>query len=127
RALEIAAERLNLDRLPEKQRTRIELLHGSLIYRDKRVSGFDAAAVVEVIEHLDEPRLAAFERVLFEFGRPKTIIVPTHNVEYNVRCETLPAAKLRHRDHRFEWTRRQFGEWAQRVAQQFGYTVSFSP
>ena len=47
-------------------------MHGSLMYRDKRLTGFDAAAVVEVIEHLDPPRLAAFERVLFEFARPAT-------------------------------------------------------
>ena len=91
RALEIAAERLHLDRLPERQRQRIQLLHGSLIYRDQRLAGFDAAAVVEVIEHLDEPRLAAFERVLFEFARPATVVVTTPNVEYNVRFETLPA------------------------------------
>ena len=127
RALEIAAERLNLDRLPERQRQRVELLHGSLIYRDERLKGFDAAAVVEVIEHLDEPRLAAFERVLFEFARPKAVIITTPNVEYNVRFETLPAGKFRHRDHRFEWTRAQLQQWANAVAERFGYAVRFVP
>lgn len=127
RALEIAAERLRLDRLPERQRQRIQLLHGSLIYRDRRLEGFDAAAVVEVIEHLDVPRLAAFERVLFEFARPRTVVVTTPNVEYNVRFETLPAGKFRHKDHRFEWTRRQFRDWAGNVALRFGYTVRFMP
>jgi 3' terminal RNA ribose 2'-O-methyltransferase Hen1 len=127
RALEIASDRLNLDRLPEKQRQRIRLLHGSLIYRDKRLERFDAAAVVEVIEHLDPPRLAAFERVLFEFARPKTVVVTTPNVEYNVKFPTLPAGKFRHRDHRFEWTRQQFRDWAERVAEQFGYQVRFQP
>jgi 3' terminal RNA ribose 2'-O-methyltransferase Hen1 len=127
RALEIAAERLHLDRLPERQRQRIQLLHGSLIYRDERLTGFDAAAVVEVIEHLDEPRLAAFERVLFEFARPKTVVVTTPNVEYNVRFETLPAGQFRHRDHRFEWTREQFRNWANGVAERFGYVVRFLP
>jgi 3' terminal RNA ribose 2'-O-methyltransferase Hen1 len=127
RALEIASERLHLDRLPERQRQRIRLLHGSLIYRDERLSGFDAAAVVEVIEHLDEPRLAAFERVLFEFARPGTIIVTTPNVEYNVRFETLPSGKFRHRDHRFEWTRAQFQEWANRIGERFGYAAKFVP
>jgi 3' terminal RNA ribose 2'-O-methyltransferase Hen1 len=126
RALEIAAERVHLDRLPEKQRTRIQLMHGSLTYRDKRLAGFDAAAVVEVIEHLDEPRLAAFERVLFEFARPKTVIVTTPNVEYNVKFETLPAGKFRHRDHRFEWTREQFRAWSNRVAERFTYRVRFA-
>jgi 3' terminal RNA ribose 2'-O-methyltransferase Hen1 len=127
RALEIASERLHLDRLPERQRQRIQLLHGSLIYRDQRLAGFDAAAVVEVIEHLDEPRLAAFERVLFEFARPTTVVVTTPNVEYNVRFETLPAGQFRHKDHRFEWTRKQFQSWAAAVAQKFGYVVKFLP
>lgn len=127
RALEIASERLHLDRLPERQRERIKLLHGSLIYRDDRIAGFDAAAVVEVIEHLDPQRLAAFERVLFEFAKPKTLIVTTPNVEYNVKFETLPAGKFRHRDHRFEWTREQFQDWAKRTAERFGYQVRFLP
>jgi 3' terminal RNA ribose 2'-O-methyltransferase Hen1 len=127
RALEIAAERLHLDRLPERQRQRIQLLHGSLIYRDARLAGFDAAAVVEVIEHLDEPRLAAFERVLFEFAKPRTVILTTPNVEFNVKFETLPAGDFRHKDHRFEWTRRQFQDWANAVARRFGYRIRFAP
>lgn len=127
RALEIAGEKLHLDRLPEKQRARLKLLQGSLIYRDDRIKNFDAAAVVEVIEHLDEPRLAAFERVLFEFARPKTIVITTPNVEYNVRFETLPAGQFRHKDHRFEWTREQFQSWCSRVAERFGYKVKFLP
>src|SRR5207249_11783301 len=125
RALEIAAERLRLDQLPEKQRQRIELIQGSLGYRDKRLTGYDAAAVVEVIEHLDAPRLAAFERVLFEFAKPKTVIVTTPNVEYNVKFATLPAGKFRHKDHRFEWTRQQFQDWATQIAQRFNYTIRF--
>jgi len=80
-----------------------------------------------VIEHLDEPRLAAFERVLFEFARPKTAVVTTPNVEYNVRFPTLPAGKFRHKDHRFEWTREQFRSWAEAVAGRFGYAVRFLP
>lgn len=127
RVLEIAAEKLHLDRLPTMQRERVKLLHGSLIYRDKRIGGYDAAAVVEVIEHLDPPRLAAFEGVLFEFARPATVIITTPNVEYNVKFETLPAGKFRHRDHRFEWTRAEFHTWAERLADRFGYAVKFLP
>ena len=127
RTLEIAQRRLNFDRMPPKQRERIELIHGSLMYRDDRLAGFDAATVVEVIEHLDAPRLAAFERVVFECARPRTVIVTTPNVEYNVRFETLPAGKFRHKDHRFEWTRAEFQEWANSVAERFGYTVRFAP
>ncbi len=127
RALEIAKDRLNLDRLAEMQRRRIRLLHGSLMYRDKRLAGFDAAAVVEVIEHLDPPRLAAFERVVFERARPATIVLTTPNVEYNLKWETLPAGKFRHKDHRFEWTRSEFKSWAEGIAARFGYNVRFLP
>jgi 3' terminal RNA ribose 2'-O-methyltransferase Hen1 len=126
RALEIAVDRLKLDRMPPMQRERIELLHGSLMYRDERLAGFGAAAVVEVIEHLDPPRLAAFERVAFEFARPGTVVVTTPNAEYNVRWESLPAGRFRHRDHRFEWTREQFQGWAADIAERFGYQVRFA-
>ena len=127
RALEIAADKLHLDRLPPLQRQRMTLLQGSLAYRDARLKGYDAAAVVEVIEHLDPPRLAAFERVLFEFARPKLVVITTPNVEYNVRFETLPAGQFRHKDHRFEWTRQQFQTWANAVASRFDYIVRFAP
>ena len=127
RSLETAQERLRLDRMPDRQRQRLKLIHGSLMYRDKRLSGFDAAAVVEVIEHLDEPRLAAFERVLFEFAKPACIVLTTPNVEYNARFETLPAGKFRHKDHRFEWTRDEFQNWANAMADRFDYTVRFLP
>jgi 3' terminal RNA ribose 2'-O-methyltransferase Hen1 len=125
RALEIAKDRLNLDRLPDMQRRRLQLLYGSLMYRDNRLAGFDAAAVVEVIEHLDPPRLAAFERVLFECARPGTVVITTPNVEYNVKWETLPAGKFRHKDHRFEWTRAEFQSWAAAIAERYGYNVRF--
>ena len=127
RSLELAADRLHLDTLPPKQKERIKLIQGSLMYRDKRLAGFDAAAVVEVIEHLDEPRLAAFERVLFEFARPQIVVLTTPNADYNVKFETLPAGKFRHRDHRFEWTRDQFQKWANAIGERFGYTVEFKP
>jgi len=127
RSLEIAKDRLNLDRMPEAKRNRIRLIHGSLMYRDDRLSGFDAAAVVEVVEHLDPPRLAAFERVLFEHARPAVVVLTTPNREYNVRFETLPEGELRHRDHRFEWTRSEFTDWAEGIAGRFGYSVRFLP
>lgn len=127
RALEIAQERLHLDWLTEQQRQRIKLIQGSLTYRDQRLSGYDAATVVEVIEHLDQPRLAGFERSLFEFARPTTVVMTTPNFEYNVKFENLPAGKLRHKDHRFEWIRAEFQAWANRVAERFGYRVEFLP
>lgn len=125
--LERAAERLRLDSLPPRKRERLKLLQGSLMYRDTRLSGYDAAAVVEVVEHLDPPRLAAFERVLFEHARPGTVVMTTPNCDYNVKFETLPAGKFRHKDHRFEWGREEFQSWANRVAAQHRYGVSFLP
>ena len=127
RSLETAALRLRLDQLPERQRARIELMHGSLTYRDSRLAGFDAAALVEVIEHLDPPRLAALQRVVFEFARPRTVVITTPNIEYNVRFETLAAGAFRHRDHRFEWTRAQFAAWVSATASRFGYSMCLLP
>ena len=125
RSLGIAGERLG--RLPPMQQARIKLLQGALTYRNDRLNGFDAAAVVEVIEHLDSPRLNAFARALFEFARPATVVLTTPNAEYNVKWETLPAGKMRHKDHRFEWTRAEFENWAKETANRFGYQVQISP
>ena len=127
RILKIARERLDYDGLPEKQKKRLRLFQGSLGYRDERLTGYDAAAVVEVIEHLDPPRLAVFERVIFEFACPRTVVLTTPNVEYNVKFENLQAGSFRHRDHRFEWTRNEFQSWAVGVAKRFGYAVVFHP
>lgn len=120
-----AAARLRLEQMSEHARRRVELLHGSLMYRDPRLEGFDAAVLCEVIEHLDEPRLAAMERVVFECARPGLVIVTTPNSEYNVMWEGLPAGRMRHRDHRFEWTRAEFAEWAAGVRRRFGYSCEF--
>ncbi|KYC36891.1 3' terminal RNA ribose 2'-O-methyltransferase Hen1 [Scytonema hofmannii PCC 7110] len=125
RSLEVAQERLDRLRLPKNQWNRMQLFQSALTYQDKRFTGHDAATVIEVIEHLDLPRLAAFERVLFEFAQPKIIIVTTPNIEYNIKFENLPAGKLRHKDHRFEWTRQEFQTWANSVAERFGYKLKF--
>ena len=127
RTLERAAERLRLEQLPTKQRERVRLLQGALTYRDRRLQGFDAAAVVEVVEHLDPPRLDSFARALFECARPQTVVMTTPNSEYNVRFENLPAGTLRHKDHRFEWTRAEFQQWTDGVAGRFGYAVRLAP
>jgi 3' terminal RNA ribose 2'-O-methyltransferase Hen1 len=126
RTLEVAGRRLHFDSMAPRQRQRVELLQGSLTYRDRRLQGFDAAAVVEVIEHLEPSRLGSFERVVFAHARPTMVVVTTPNVEYNVRFETLPAETLRHRDHRFEWTRAEFAGWSEGVAERHGYEVAIS-
>ncbi len=122
-----AKERLRYDEMPVKQRERITLFQGSLTYRDKCLEGFDAAAIVEVIEHLDTNRLRAFERVVFEFAKPKTVLLTTPNQEYNIMWEKLDAGTMRHTDHRFEWTRKEFADWAHSIAETYSYSVEIVP
>ncbi len=120
-----AKERLHWDDMAPRQKERIDLFQGSLMYRDKRLAGFDAAALIEVIEHLEEDRLQAFVRVLFEYARPGTVVLSTPNVEYNSLFENLQEGILRHDDHRFEWSRKQFESWANKVCQNHNYRVEF--
>ncbi len=127
RALKEAARRLRLERMSERQAARVRLLQGSLAYTDNRLKGYDAAVLSEVIEHVDPPRLPALEYAVFGAARPGTVLVSTPNVEYNVRWESLPAGHVRHSDHRFEWTRAEFREWADGVAERHGYAVEFRP
>ena len=125
RSLEIAAKRLRLESLPESRRKRITLMQGALTYRDARIENHDVATMVEVIEHLEPDRLDALERVVFDHARPGTLIVTTPNREYNALFESLETNELRHPDHRFEWSRAEFREWAERVADAHGYGVRF--
>jgi 3' terminal RNA ribose 2'-O-methyltransferase Hen1 len=118
-----AKERLHFDEMAPKQQERIKLFQGSLTYKDNRLEGFDAAAIVEVIEHLDLNRLKAFERVVFEFAKPKTAILTTPNQEYNIIWNSLAREEMRHDDHRFEWNRDEFNKWATTVAEKYNYSV----
>ena len=127
RALQIAGRKLRLDKMTEPQRARLQIFQSALTYRDDRLTGLDAAVLMEVIEHVDPPRLDALERCVFGAAAPAAVIVTTPNVEHNVRFETLPAGSMRHRDHRFEWTRAEFGSWAEAVANAYAYTVRFVP
>jgi 3' terminal RNA ribose 2'-O-methyltransferase Hen1 len=110
----------------DRQRDRVQLLHGSLTYLDGRLRGYDAAAAVEVIEHVDPARLGAFERCLFGLAQPGLVVLTTPNAEYNELFATLPAGSFRHRDHRFEWTRAELAGWAGAVAARNGYRVTLS-
>jgi 3' terminal RNA ribose 2'-O-methyltransferase Hen1 len=127
RSLERATNRLHLDRLAPRERARIELMHGSLLYRDERLKGFGAACLVEVIEHLDLARLAALERAVFEQARPTFVILTTPNSEYNARYAGLAAGGLRHADHRFEWNRAELSAWCERQCERFAYQVEHHP
>jgi hypothetical protein len=62
---------------------------------------------------------------VFQHARPRTVVLTTPNKEYNVMWETLPAGAMRHGDHRFEWTRDEFQDWARGVAKRFNYSVRF--
>lgn len=126
RSLAIARERLRYDEMPDKQKRKIDLFQASVVYRDARFSGFDAAALVEVIEHVDRPRLGALSRTVFEHARPRVVVVTTPNAEYNERLG-LPKGAFRHADHRFEWTRADFRSWAERTASEYGYSVEHRP
>jgi 3' terminal RNA ribose 2'-O-methyltransferase Hen1 len=125
RALEQATRRLRLDEMHDAQRKRIQLLQTALTYRDGRLRGFDAAVLMEVIEHLDPPRLVALEQNVFASAQPSTVVVTTPNAEYNPTWASLPAGEFRHPDHRFEWTRGEFSAWASGVAERHGYAVRY--
>jgi len=130
-ALERAAEKLKIE-LPReaagimgneaKERKRLKLFQGSLCYRDRRFKGYDAAVIMEVIEHLDENRLPALCSVVFGDAAPNTVIITTPNSEYNVYYPGL-AGRFRHPDHRFEWNRAQFRAWAEALAACYGYSL----
>ncbi|MEV8567573.1 3' terminal RNA ribose 2'-O-methyltransferase Hen1 [Streptomyces sp. NPDC051322] len=127
RALAVAARRLRLEQMGERQSGRVKLMQGSLAYTDKRLKRYDAAVLSEVVEHVDPERLPALEYAVFGAARPQTVLVTTPNVEYNVRWESLPAGEKRHGDHRFEWTREEFRGWARKVAERHGYETEFVP
>jgi 3' terminal RNA ribose 2'-O-methyltransferase Hen1 len=127
RALETAARRLQLERMPDSQRARLELVQSSATYRDDRLAGFDALVLMEVVEHVDPPRLPALERTVFAHARPTSVVVTTPNAEHNVRFPGLAPGALRHPDHRFEWTREEFRAWAERTGDAHGYAVRHLP
>jgi len=103
---------------------RISLIHASLEEVDERLAGFDAAALVETIEHIDPARLSVVERAVFSGMRPGTLVLTTPNREYNARYG-MAEGELRHADHHFEWTREKFCSWATGVAGRNGYAVMF--
>jgi len=126
-ALDRAARRLRLGEMAPRQRGRIRLLPGALTYADRRLSGYDAAVLAEVVEHIDPGRLAALEQAVLGVAAPQTVVVTTPNAEYNPRYPGLAPGAFRHPDHRFEWTRAQFRAWAEPAAARHGYAVRFEP
>ncbi|MDR0838909.1 MAG: 3' terminal RNA ribose 2'-O-methyltransferase Hen1 [Oscillospiraceae bacterium] len=125
-SLKRASDRLRLETASERTDERVTLFQSSLTYKDRRIQGYDAASVMEVIEHLDAARLNVFERVLFGYAKPRVIVLTTPNRDYNAVYEKLTADEMRHGDHRFEWTRSEFSAWAEAVAARRGYKVAIS-
>jgi SAM-dependent methyltransferase len=126
-ALERAARRLRLDEMAPRQRQRVRLLQGALTYGDRRLAGYDAAVLMEVIEHIDPDRLGALEQAVLGGAAAGTVVVTTPNAEYNARYPGLSPGAMRHPDHRFEWSRAEFRAWAGAAARRHGYTASFEP
>ena len=124
--LEKAEMRLKLERMEPFRKNKLTLMQASLTYKDDRFSGYDCACVIEVIEHIEPARLPAFERSVFEFAKPQTVIITTPNREYNANYEHMKENTLRHGDHRFEWTRAEFRAWCEDMCDRFGYSVTVS-
>jgi 3' terminal RNA ribose 2'-O-methyltransferase Hen1 len=125
RSLHAAEEKLRFRDLSDTQRARVRLLQSSVTYVDDRIVGLDAAVLMEVIEHVDPDRLASVESSVFGYARANVVIVTTPNCEYNALYPSLAAGRFRHPDHRFEWTRAEFAEWAQAVCERYDYNVEF--
>ncbi|WNV82338.1 3' terminal RNA ribose 2'-O-methyltransferase Hen1 [Umezawaea sp. Da 62-37] len=127
KALSTAERRLHLDRLSDRARERISVRQSSLTYADAGLAGYDAAVLMEVVEHVEEDRLPVVEHNVFGVARPGTVVVTTPNVEYNALFESLRPNTFRHTDHRFEWTRARFRAWADGVGERYGYTAAHLP
>ncbi|MBD0021280.1 3' terminal RNA ribose 2'-O-methyltransferase Hen1 [Gordonia pseudamarae] len=100
----------------------VAVWQSSLMYTDPRCRGFDAVVLMEVIEHIDTDRLAVAEYSVFDAMAPRTVVVTTPNREHNI-VFGLADGELRHRDHRFEFTRDEFAGWAAGVAERYRYAV----
>ena len=103
---------------------RIQVLRGSFEVADEALAGFDAATLVETIEHIDPRRLSRVEATVFGNMAPQIVLVTTPNQEYNVLYGLAPG-QSRHPGHRFEWTRAKFMQWARGVARRHTYEVRF--
>jgi len=126
-ALKRAHEHFFLDKAGETLRERLQFQLGSLTYADRRLRGYDAATLVEVVEHIEPNRLPALERSLFGDARPSLVIITTPNADYNTLYPTLTAGEFRHDDHRFEWSREEFQAWCAHIAQSYDYHVQTEP
>lgn len=119
--LQKAKDNLYYDNLSDKQKERINLFQGSLIYKDERLKNHQIATVIEVIEHIELDMLRSFEKILFSYLEPQMIVITTPNSEYNKKYEKLSQESFRHHDHRFEWNRKEFLEWLNYIKDKYNY------
>ncbi|XP_077188937.1 small RNA 2'-O-methyltransferase isoform X2 [Paroedura picta] len=113
------------DYLQPSERSLTVILHqGSVAQKDPCMLGFDMVTCIELIEHLEVKELEKFPEVVFGFMSPAMIVITTPNSEFN---PLLPTVTLfRHPDHKFEWNRAQFQNWALDAAARYDYTVEFT-
>ncbi|MFY0992025.1 methyltransferase [Halomonas sp. C05BenzN] len=104
---------------------RLGLVCGSYADPQPGLAGFDAAAMVETIEHVPPATLSRVERVVFGQMRPPLLLLTTPNHDFNPLYGMAPG-EFRDADHRFEWTRARFSDWARGVARRNGYRVRLS-
>ncbi|KAI1891491.1 hypothetical protein AGOR_G00144360 [Albula goreensis] len=109
---------------PANQPLTVELYEGSATEKDPRTKGFDLVTCIELIEHLPLAEVERFSEVVFGYMSPAAVIVTTPNADFN---PLLPGCYgFRHIDHKFEWTKAEFQNWALGVCRLYGYMVEFT-
>ena len=119
----LARLRAKTELMPAAVCEKVELVHGSIAQPPVSLAGFDAAVLVETIEHVDPDRLSLIERSVFQEMRPATVVITTPNSDFNPLLG-VPAHRFRHPDHRFEWGREKFRSWMEGVARRNDYVFS---
>ncbi|XP_031499970.1 small RNA 2'-O-methyltransferase isoform X2 [Nymphaea colorata] len=122
----------------------VVLYEGSIIEFDHRLYGVDIGTCLEVIEHMEEEQACVFGNLVLSTFCPHILIVSTPNHEYNSilhrsstemnistdeALEEIAQAqpyRFRNHDHKFEWTRLQFNQWAVDLASRHNYSVKIS-
>ncbi len=104
---------------------RVRILNDTFAEPNPDFAGFDAAVLLETIEHIPPDHLSKVERAVFRSFRPGLVLITTPNQDCN-ELLGVPAHRLRHPGHEFEWSREKFEAWATGVASRNGYGVSFA-
>ncbi|XP_010445513.1 PREDICTED: small RNA 2'-O-methyltransferase-like [Camelina sativa] len=113
------------------------LYDGSILEFDSRLQDIDVGTCLEVIEHMEEDQACQFGKTVLTLFRPKLLIISTPNYECNkILHKRAPdnsekksisqPLQFRNHDHKFEWTRKQFNQWATKLAKGYHYSVEFS-